>query len=154
MLEEAGIDLKGVGLGVSVGATSPPVVTTQPGSILINGEVEGKVDVLQADGSRSTAFSVKIALQLQVHGGIRDSNVIGSISNFTPSLTYCSIPNFKPDSINAAISQLTELLLPSINEALAQGLPLPNLQGIQFKDSVLHLNDRHVTVATNVHYVG
>ena len=85
---------------------------------------------------------------------IQANTIIGSVLNFTPRLTYCSISHVDIEKINENVAILANLLVPSIDEALAKGLPLPNVDGVSFQDSVIHLNDRHITVAANAEYLG
>lgn len=148
------VEFNATSIGISIGASSAPKVTFQQGSLAVNAEAEAKIDVLDAAGTRVTAILIKFALDYQMRAEIQDTKIVGSVLNLTPRLTYCSLSIIDLEKINQAVVTLANLLIPSVDEALAKGLPLPNVAGVSFYDSVIHLNDGHITVSTNAVYHG
>ena len=141
-------------IGISVGASSAPSVIFRQGSLAVNAEAEARIDVLDDAGTRVNAILLKFALDYQMKAEIQDNKIVGAVLNLTPRLTYCSLSIVDLEKINEAVVTLANLLIPSVDEALAKGLPLPNVEGVSFHDSVIHLNDGHITVATNGVYHG
>lgn len=154
LLNEAGVSIKGTGLTVSVEPSVPPLVSFKPGNISISGEIAGSIIVQHADGSNSSALTVKVAIYARLEAWISRNRIFGKVEDFKPNLTYLSSPDSSAKNLKLIISDVTMLLLPAVNEFLSQGFPIHKLHGIQLQDSLIQVYDRYVGVTSNVAYVG
>lgn len=142
------------GAHISIGASSAPVVVLHSGSLSISAQVDARIDILNRDGSQTEGILFKISVDYGMRAAMEDNRIVGSVLNFTPRLTYCSLPLVDVDKINEDVEFLADLLVPSINDVLAEGMPLPNVDGVTFRDAVIHLNDRYIAVAADASYSG
>ena len=154
LLDGVGVSFKGTGLAVSVRPSAPPLVSIKPGNISISGEIEGSSIVQHANGSNSTALTVKVTILTQLEARISNNRIFGEVKDFKPILTYLSVSDANAGVLKSSITEVTMILRPLLNDFLAKGLSMSVIHGVQFQDPIIQSHDRYITVATNVAYVG
>ena len=73
---------------------------------------------------------------------------LSPLHSFTPSLTPLT-------PLTPSLTRLTavqEALLPGINRAIAKGLPLPTVDGVEFVNSAVKFDSGYVLIDTDVKY--
>jgi len=142
-------------LEIKVYATQAPEGTFTSSGALITALGNLEMDVVLSNGQLTPAFTLAGNMKLFGSASISGEMIIGNLSFVTTnfSLAQSEIGKFDATTLDSILNLLfSSGLVPAINEYLAQGIPLPIVQGLTFVNPTVIWGNRYMVVSTNVRY--
>uniref|UniRef100_UPI00398F87FC bactericidal permeability-increasing protein-like isoform X1 n=2 Tax=Pristiophorus japonicus TaxID=55135 RepID=UPI00398F87FC len=136
-------------------ASREPVLKATPGNLTI--QAFGALDTfaILPNSSLAPLFVLDISASVSAEVAIAQMKLTGSLNlnSLRLSLAHSDVGPFKVASLQGLLNFVLKLVvLPKVNERLAQGFPLPSVDHLIFINPLLKVDQDFLVIATDLHY--
>jgi len=133
---------------------TPDIILTQANGIDVKAGVELTIRAKNSAGTFEDAFTVLLTCDVDAIAKVDNTVISGQLTNVsaTASLVSTHVGNVDISGINDLVQFALSMGIDSVNQILAEGTPLPSMQGLSFVDPTIIYRDGYLIVATNINF--
>ncbi|XP_060691934.1 bactericidal permeability-increasing protein-like isoform X2 [Hemiscyllium ocellatum] len=140
---------------MSFHANQQPVLKVTPNNITIQASGAINTFAILPNSSLAPLFVLDISASVSAQVAISKMKLIGSLklNRLLLSLKHSDVGPFKVTILQGLLNfAVKAVVLPKINERLATGFPLPNVDHLSFVNPLIKVNQDVLVIATDIHY--
>ncbi|XP_072487666.1 lipopolysaccharide-binding protein-like [Notamacropus eugenii] len=141
---------------LQVSSSSPPVMVFSPGNVTLTPVMDLQAFVILPNSLRQPLFLLSVTTTVWATMGVNGSRLVSSVtpgSSLTMKLKHSDIGPINVPLIQAILDYYaTNTLLPTVNENMEIGFPLPLPRNIQLHDLIIQPYQDFLLLGANVQY--
>ncbi|XP_015283008.1 PREDICTED: bactericidal permeability-increasing protein-like [Gekko japonicus] len=138
-----------------VSPSSPPSLAVAPEGLSLAPTVDLQAFAILPNSSLAPLFLLDVSTTISATAAVESNKIVGSlkIGRLELSLKHSDVGPFSVKLMQVMVNYFAaNILLPQINERLAQGFPLPLPDDLQLSNTVLQPHQNFLYFGTDVHY--
>ncbi|XP_059508846.1 bactericidal permeability-increasing protein-like [Stegostoma tigrinum] len=140
---------------MSFQANQQPVLKVAPNNITIQASGDINTFAILPNSSLAPLFVLGISASVSAQVTISEMKLIGSLklNRLLLSLKHSDVGSFQVNILQSILNFAVKIVvLPKINERLANGFPLPRVDHLSFVNPLIKVNQDVLVIATDIRY--